>query len=326
MSDPIVCFCLRKKQSEILRRWHELDDPDPSVFMGKTEIGTVCTSCRHDVRKLLVSAKKDPTAFIAGEKPQEIIYSTRHQPMLSPWKRFRRTAGRWKKRLLAKAAPVYHLVYRNQEGFSSRLHLLNLEARDFRGQTVPITAAIEFFSAGGDLIKQEEFHLPVDGRFELDTTAYVANGSGLLRITLKPQHIWDKWRWHTGSNRPYMEYTSAEGLSASIHEKTLDFNTPTTIPGVHRLFPARSVDFLIGNASEHAGSVKIDLVNAQGSMQRMEVGFKPHAFASFHLPEQSEGADVVELKLSSDIGFSGYQFTTGPGRGFSVQHLVKEGH
>ncbi len=331
--DSFICYCLRKTRATVRREWSAHGCHNARDLMVATKVGTVCTSCRHDLEVFSTElAKEMPTIQQATQRENSPMIYSRHHPAMSWWKRCRRVVGRIKHRYFDPRTLHFFGVYRLGSGLTTEVHFLNITQPRFPTANIDLMLDVTCYDEQGASLLTRSILLKKEAAYTFDLAQEsllqpLVKGSqhrfGLVHAVLRPVRRFDGWSWNTGSNRPYMSYVF-NGHRFSVHEKSLRFEEQTVIPGVVGL-PGQEISFALANVDTQRGFVEIVLQCAtQKQVQRLE--FQPFAAHFFTLPMMVNGERVEQVSLHSSISFSGFQFTKSQASGeVSVQHLVKEG-
>lgn len=328
--NPIICYCLRRRLTEVEDAWKKGDfksAEDFRAFMEATKMGTVCTACRSTLKNLvetkLAAGIQTPTSARA---PLPQIYNTRNRK-LSPWKRFKRILRRARDRSVGMRILSFHTFYRYDADYQTAFVIANVSNPDFQGAAVDLAGRVRAWDERGRLWHDAEHDLPREKTITIDLEKLERGDTnprfGLLQIDLRPRRTSDARRWKIGSLRPYVTFQK-NGLSATVHEKSLRFETPRVLPGIVGN-PVQNTVIALANIDDVAGTVTADVRAARGAVAHT-LEFEARAALLYTIPETVSGALVTEISFTSTIGLTGYQFAENKTSGlFSVQHIVREG-
>lgn len=325
--DKILCYCLRRRQSEIITAWHKRHFSNLEEFMDETKVGTVCTSCRSTVRELLLKEAYSAMAASSEVRTLQKIYS-KHELQLSFYQRVKKNLRRIKNSYTGMREINFYTFYRFDDGFKSAISIQNLANPDFPKMKVDLIAQLTCFGKNGEKIYQGEHLLPYGGTHMLYLEPLFKKGAaghyGLLRIDVWPSSIHDARKWKIGSLRPYLSLEK-NGLILTIHEKSLWFNTPRVAPGIEGS-PWQEVRLALANIDAGPGLVSIKL-KTKNHEEEKKLDFMPYSAHFFTIPEKVLDETVEQVELYSTMSLTGYQYVTSKRSGLtSVQHLVKEGN
>ena len=319
--DPLVCYCLRKRRSEIERCLMDGRAHDLSSLMRRLGVGTVCTSCRHDLAALL----KEPRSCEATvASTEETLSYERHPSSRSPYRRLRRFIREWLTAWSGKTVYRGQLVFRQDDGFATSLVIANTGHPSFRAGTIALVLRVECFNAEGQMLSDTIQPLAMHQTLLVRLTDIIGcAGHGLIRVTLRPRFSWQAWRWKIGANRPYLLYERA-GHQAVVHEKTVWFERRFVLPGVVS-HPARDTYLCLSNVNDRAGELQLTLHSVNGSEQ-VTLIFPSLGSQLYRLPLHVQGAFIQSVSCEATIACSAYQLSLNHGsEAISLQHLVREG-
>lgn len=328
--DGLLCYCLRRRKSEVIAAWQKHQWRDIEEFMDATRVGTVCTSCRSTLRHLLLEEiprlPRESAGF--GESALPKIAARGVRP-LGYWKRFRRALRGVRKRYAGPREVSYHAVWRLDHGFETEVAVANVVNTMFPSAVVDLKCRIRCYDTDGSLLGEGVFDLRRGSVRNIGLSSFLGGkspheGFGLIIITVAPMRRRDLRRWKTGANRPYLTLKK-DGNMMTVHEKALWFDTPRVVPGIEGS-KYQDVTFAMANIEAGEGMVSVRL-RFEGGEREDKIHLAPYAACLYALPSEVNGCRVEEVELFSTVHISGYQFATNRVSGLSsVQHLVKEGN
>ncbi len=323
MNDPLVCFCLRKRRSEVMRAIQSTPVPTLETLMRAIGVGTVCTSCRHDLRKMLSEPSRSIPSETKGSMQPMLEYA-RHPTARSPYRRFRRFARDMINAWTGKTVFTGNLFFREDERFTTTIIIVNTPHPSYPSHTLTQIVRIQCYGADG--VERVDHHqtLAVGETIFFHVRDRVGQSKfGLARVTMRPRFPWQAWRWRIGANRPYMAYRR-DGHEAVVHEKTVWFERPFVLPGVVS-HPARDTFLCLANVNDRVGEAHLTMTSSHGS-ETVTLAFLAHGAQVFRLPDHVAGAFIETVTCYANIAFSAYQLTVNRvGGSISLQHLVREG-